>query len=263
MNKKDYRFRSRRIHASSTPASGKFISLEYVGGEWPTDKYQIDLQDKFVLRNRDYFHFFLCPTPDCGYNTNRRDVLEQHIKTCTNDVVVNYKQKKMNEPSIRQWCIENNYIDHDYFQTNFVTFDIETLGEIRCEQVTESTFLHNLQRLVTISVTKTFGPLDSRTKVFRRKSFSKADYEALISDFMSHLNKLHTEMVDLMPDNIDKSLSELEEHMAEFRKGQRQFSPGQYSKICSAKYYLDQMKTLKVYGYNSSGFDLPVLFQGN
>ena len=262
MNKKDHRFHSRRILASSTPASGKFISLEFVGGEWPSDKFHVNVDDKFILRNRDYFHFFLCPTPDCGYNTNRQDVMKIHEKTCNNDIEITYKQQNMTEPSIRKWCIDNKYLDENYHQTNFVTFDIETLGDVRSEQVTESTFLHNIQRLVTISVTKSFGPSDSRTIVFRRKGFTKADYESLISQFMSHLEQAQSEMVETIPERVLASIQELQNHISQFRKGESQFSPGQFTKICRAKRYLNLMTTLKVYGYNSSGFDLPVLFQG-
>ena len=221
------------------------------------------MEDKFILRNREYFHLFVCPTEDCEYNTNRNDLLEKHIKACSNMVQVCHKQKKMTDESIRKWCVNNNYIDEDYYQTNFVTFDIETLATVKNEQVTESTYLHNLQRVVTISVTKSWGSLDSRTKVFRRKSFSQDDYEKLINEFISHLHALQSQMVALIPNQVQKSIEDLEEAWSSFRKGERNYSPMQSSRIAKSLRYLKQMKTLKVYGYNSSGFDVPVLFQGD
>ena len=214
------------------------------------------------MRNRNYFHLFVCPTPDCEYNTNRKDNLDTHIKTCFNTIQVDHKQKRMNEPCIRQWCVDNMHLNADYYQTNFATFDIETLGDIRNEQITESTHLYNLQRVVTISVTKSFGSNESKTKVFRRKSFSVTDYEELIIDFLSYLEQIQNELVDLLPRPVLESIEKLEKSIAEFRRGERNYSPAQSTNISRGLHYLRTMKLLKVYGYNSSGFDIPVLFQG-
>ena len=263
VNKTSHRFFSKRIHKTSTPQTGNFVSLEFVGGDWPSAKTEITLNDKFILRSREYFHLFVCPTTDCEYNTNRNDLLEKHIKSCCNFVQVSHKQKQMNEESIRKWCVDNKYVDANFYQTNFVTFDIETLASIRNEQVTASTFLHNIQRVVTISVTKSWGPQISRTKVFKRKSFSQDDYETLINDFLSHLHALQSQMVSLLPNHVEKSIEDLQEAWTSFQKGERNYSPAQSARIAKGLRYLKQMKVLKVYGYNSSGFDLPVLFQGN
>ena len=224
---------------------------------------EITLDDKFILRNREYFHLFVCPTPDCEYNSNRRDAWDQHVKRCTNEIEVTYKQKLMNEASIREWCIRNEYLPADYYQKHFACFDIETLGGSCNKQITESTLLHNVQKVVTISVTKSFGDDANRTQVFIRKSFSKSDYESLIRDFMSHLEALQLEMANLIPRQVQKSIVQLECAVEEFKQGKRNYSPQQITTIRRALVYMNKLQQLKVYGYNSSGFDIPVLFQGN
>ena len=54
----------------------------------------------------------------------------------------------------------------------------------------------------------------------------------------------------------------LELAVEEFRAGKRNYSPKQITEIRRALWYLKKMQILKVFGYNSSGFDIPVLFQG-
>ena len=262
MSKNNNRFNCKRIHATSSPAASKFISLEYVNGDWSLDKCEITIHDKFILRNREYFHLFICPTPDCEYNSNRRDVWQQHVKTCTNQVDVTFKQKLMTESGIREWCVTNGYLSYDYYNQHFASFDIETLGESRNEQLTSSSLIHSVQKVVTISVTSSFEAEPSRTKVFIRKSFSKDDYENLIREFMSHLEKLQSQMMNLIPRQISTSIVKLEHDLEEFKIGKRNYSPQQVTNIRRALFYLKKIQVLKVYGYNSSGFDIPVLFQG-
>ena len=233
-----------------------------MGGEWPLDKAEITVDDKFIIRNREYFHLFVCPTPDCEYNSNRRDVWEQHVKTCTNEVDVTFKQKLMTEPGIREWCVSNGYLPNNYYQQHFASFDIETLGEQRNDSITGSSLIHSVQKVITIAVTSSFEDETNRTKVFVRKSFSKDDYENLIREFMTHLEKLQSQMMNLIPRQILTSVVKLEADLEEFKLGKRNYSPQQVTNMRRALFYLKKLQILKVYGYNSSGFDIPVLLQG-
>ena len=261
VSKANNRFNCKRVHATSSSSLAKFISLEYVG-DWPMDKCEITIHDKFILRSQEYFHLYVCPTPDCDYNSNRRDNWEAHLKRCTNEIDVTFKQKLMNEENVRSWCVRNDLIDGNYYQRDFATFDIETLGGPRNEQVTASTLIHDVQKVVTISVTNSLDDESNQTRVFVRKSFSKDDYETLIREFMSHLESLQLKMVSRMPRKVLSSIVKLEASLDEFKQGQRNYSPLQVTNIRRALGYLKKMQILKVYGYNSSGFDIPVLFQG-
>ena len=96
----------------------------------------------------------------------------------------------------------------------------------------------------------------------QRRSFEQADLEQLINEFLSHLHQAHLEMVDLMPRKIARSVLHLENELAAIKHEGRNYSPYQKAKMTQALKYLTKIRHLKCYGYNSSGFDIPVLFQG-
>ena len=168
----------------------------------------------------------------------------------------------MTAPSIRDYCIEKKYIDNDYHQVDFVCFDIETLTEDRDIVLTDKLFMHSSQKVVTVAVSKSWGRSDSRTKVLKRRSFSQDHYETFVNEFLSHLNELQSELVDLMPRKILHSISHLEQEANAIKNQERNYSPEQATQLRDALHYLKSMTILRVYGYNSGHFDLPVLFQG-
>ena len=70
-------------------------------------------------------------------------------------------------------------------------------------------------------------------------------------------------MIELMPRKISRSVLHLECELDAIKTEGRNYSPDQVAKMTQALKYLRKICNLKCYGYNSSGFDIPVLFQGN
>ena len=168
----------------------------------------------------------------------------------------------MTEKSIREWCIEKGYIDENYHQKHFATFDVETLAEEKNQIVTDKTYLHCSQRVVTVSVSRSWGPDEYRSMVFKRRTFSQDEYELFINNFLSHLHELQSLMVDLMPRKILESIAYLSEESDAIQRKERNYSPEQANWIRRGLHYLKKLQMLKIYGYNSASYDLPVLFQG-
>ena len=98
--------------------------------------------------------------------------------------------------------------------------------------------------------------------VFIRKSFDKESYDTLIREFMSHLDLIHSQMADTVPRQVMNSIIKIEGDLLAFKNGERTYSPQQVTEMRRGLSYLKKMTNLHVYGYNSSGFDIPVLFQG-
>ena len=79
---------------------------------------------------------------------------------------------------------------------------------------------------------------------------------------MTHLELVQSELVDTVPCQVKNSIVKLEADLAAFKNGERTYSPQQVTQMRRGLVYLKKMTSLHVYGYNSSGFDIPVLFQG-
>ena len=251
-----------RIHKTRLPEDKKYLSLEYVGESWPEEKTLITLEDQFILRNKDYFRVLCCPNEFCDYNTTRAFNLDRHIKTCSQDTVVQYKQTILTDQGIRKWCVENNAIEDSFHIRDFVTFDIESIGSPMNVGIGKFTTLHSLQRVISVSVTKTFGDLKNRTKVFVRKSMSEQDYSLFIAEFISYVRSLRDEFQNILPTSIASTITRLKEEIAAYKNKERNYSFQQITRFRNAINFLENLRKLRVFGFNSQSYDIPVLFSG-
>ena len=250
------------IHRTRLENQDLFISLEFIGKNWEDEKSLINLTDKFILRPKNYFKSFPCPTIDCNYYANSSFNLKRHLKNCSQETKIEYKQKRLDEPTIRDYCVSKGYIPEHYHQRNFCAFDIESIGqelpnEINAER---SSNIVNLQRVVSVSVTKSFG--DQNTKVLVRQSMSEDDYHGFIRQFMTYLLEISEEFTKLIPFSIKNSITKLDDALQAFRNKERTYSNNQIKQMNEAKQYLTKICRLRCYGYNSAKYDLPCLFPG-
>ena len=251
-----------RIHKTRQPDHQKYISLEYIGSDWPENKTLITLEDQFILRSKDHFKVFSCPNDYCDYNTNRSNNLDRHIKSCTQDTVIEYRQTVLTDNYVRERCVEKGAFPNSFHPEHFVTFDIESVGSPSEVVISENTKLHSLQRAVSVSITRTFGNADNRTTVIVRRSMELNDYRIFIQDFMTHLMKLQEELQLVLPGTIRPKLDELYMSLAEFKEGIRNYSFNQVKQIREEIHYLESICKLYVFGFNSQAYDLTVLFSG-
>ena len=121
----------------------------------------------------------------------------------------------------------NGYLPADYNQVNFATFDIESIGIPFNDHSTGNTQIHSLQRVVCVSITKSFGPAHSATEVFMRQQMTEAAYKNFITKMMVHLHSIQKEMVDLIPNQILQSISHLQTEVAAFKAKERNYSLSQ------------------------------------
>ena len=261
-NTKNRHLAYERIHKTRLPEDQKYLSLEYVGKSWPEDKTIITLEDQFILRSKDDFRVLCCPNEFCDYNTTRAFNLDRHIKTCSQDTVVQYKQAILTDHGIRAWCVEQNAIEESFHVRDFVTFDIESIGSPMNVEIGAFTTLHSLQKVISVSVTKTFGDVNDRTKVFVRKSLSEEDYRLFIAEFISYVRNIRVEYQNLLPSSITSTLTKLYEDLAAFKNKERNYSFQQVKQFRCAVRFLEDLRKLRVYGFNSQSYDIPVLFSG-
>ena len=250
------------IHRTRLENDEKFISLEYVGKNWQDEKSLININDKFILRPKNYFKSFPCPTNDCNYYAVSQFHLNRHLMNCSTETKTEYKQKKLNETTIRDYCIAKGIIPDHYHQRHFCTFDIESIGQELPHDISAEQSLNiiNVQRVVSVSVSKSFG--DQSTKVIVRKSMEEHDYHEFIRQFMTHLLEISEEYYEILPSFIKVKLADLEIALAASRNQERNYSSTQIKEMTDAKNYLSKLIRLRCYGYNSAKYDLPCLFPG-
>ena len=251
-----------RIHKTRLPEDKKYLSLEYVGDVWPAEKTLITLEDQFILRSKDFFKILCCPNDFCDYNTTRSFNLDRHVKSCSQDTVIKYKQIVLTDQDIRAWCVDQNAIPESFHVRDFVTFDIESIGSPVNVEIGAFTKINSLQKIVSVSVTKTFGDLTDRTRVFVRKSMEEADYRKFIEEFVCYLNNLHVEYRNSLPESIATTLKKLYENVSAFKNKERNYSLQQVKRFRQAISFLENLRKLRVFGFNSQSYDLPILFSG-
>ena len=250
------------IHRSRLDGEAKYLSLEYVGKEWPTEKDIIKNDDKFILRPKNYFNSHPCPSFDCNFYAQSKCHLQRHLKSCTPETRTEYKQRKLNETTVRDYCISKGLIPPEYHQRHFSAFDIECIGQdISENDVSDrSTNILNVQRVVSVSVTKSFG--NRTTKVITRKSMEEIDYHEFIRQFITYLLEIADEFLATIPISIRQNIDKLKQNLLAFKNKERNYSFNQIKEMTRAKNYMENMCRLRCYGYNSGKYDLPCLFPG-
>ena len=168
----------------------------------------------------------------------------------------------MTDSGIRDWCINRGFIPQGYHQKDFCAFDIESISDQSGIEVNSrnQTKLLNIQRAITVSITKSFG--NCETQIIVRKSMSEEHYNEFIKDFMTTLLVLHEEYVRHIPKSISDSIHFIETEMKAFKEKERNYSFQTMKLFSQAKNYLQNIYSLRCYGYNSSKYDLPCLFPG-
>ena len=228
----------------------KFIILQYLGLTWHEDKVTIAPSDLFVLRDSADFGIYFCHNKWCFFNTTVKWNFELHAKGCSNLSKVSHKQICLTWETPKQYLIRNKLIP-EFESYNFASFDIETLGDPENRFLTESTFLIETHKLVSIGIGSNFGR--KQYKVFMRDDFSEESLIKIIQNFWSELVQLQIEHQKSFPPEFESALQYLNETIA----GQ---PPYKDSILHSCKRYIENLFILKVTSFNGERFDLPIIF---
>ena len=255
-----------------------YLNLEY-NGDWP-NRSKILSTDKFRLHSKNQSNF-MCPNDFCEFQTNRKKKFDKHVKSCTNETETVFRQDKMTEKNqTRQYLIENKYLDSDFHNTNFMTYDIESLAsKENARVVSDNTSVLSEQKIVTVAFATKFNNIE-KEYLFKRKSLSREDYQTFYSEIVNFLREIGEEYSRSLPSQIQESISILETKVAEFREKLKQKDPNDVMEanelslklgipppkerglMMSGLRYLRRIQNLRIFGFNSEKYDLPILLPG-
>ena len=252
-----------------------YLNLEYVQ-EWG-ESTDISITDIFRLHTENQTDY-LCPFDYCEFATDRKVKLDQHVQSCTNSTEIEYRQEIMtSKTKIREFLIENNYLDANFVNKNFMVVDIESFGsKDSAREVSELTAIISEQKIVSCAFAKNFGTLENRTVCFTRNSFSYDDYLAFFAEIGHFLKITCLEYFKSLPQSLIENIVKLETQIKEYKKtfrdsseqgsrdcqNDREFTPKEFFLMKAGLTYLKKILTLRIFGFNSEKYDFPIFLPG-
>ena len=246
-----------------------YLNLEYLG-DWQ-NRDSILPSDMFRLHEK-LITDFVCPYHYCEFSSPDKKNFDKHVIACTNTTRIDFSQQKMTDKTmVRDFLIENNYLDSQFENTSFMTFDIESFGlKDSAREISDSTAVLSEQKIVTVAFTKNFGSSSNRTVCFKRESFSYDDYLKFFREIGFFLKQSCLEYFRSLPSSILDSISKLELQVKEFQSKSKEsivnfdenFSRRDYFLMKSGLVYLKKLLVCKIYGFNSEKYDLPIFIPG-
>ena len=235
-----------------------FLTLEF-SKPWLINKEFLDSNDLFIIGRNLNFQF--CETENCGFASDHKNTFERHIKSCKGITEFKYKQVKLTTETPWKLLRDKGYVDIDYQQKYFVSFDIETMSDRSAHtQVTSVTTELNTQRLISIALTKNFGK--NRSVALKRREMTENSYKDLLLEFKHTLYDMANEYLALIPKKIKDSYTEITNRLEIHHKTENKLSVRNYSNLRSCQAQLRRLLMLPVVGFNSEHFDLPILLPG-
>ena len=257
------------IHYESLFTS--YLHLEYLG-EW-NRRDKISFSDKFRIHEKLVVDF-VCPYDYCEFSSFDKSNFDKHVKSCTNTTEINYQQRNMTEKNkVRDFLVENKYLDSEFQNKNFMVMDIESFGSKEsARDVSDSTAVISEQKIVSVAFSKNFGSPNNRTVCFKRESFSHEDYLKFFRQIGFFLKQSCLEYFRSLPTSILDSISKLEVQVKEFqtrRKTNRtnniydpNYSPQDYFLMKAGLTYLKKLLVCRIFGFNSEKYDYPIFIPG-
>jgi len=170
---------------------------------------------------------------------------------CTNETYVRYQEKKYGENIDTKKELITQGILPKYYDTNqFITFDIETINLDREESIGRSTVIHAEQSPISIALSTGSGDY-----FFVRKDMSTEAVGVMVKEFLTKLTELRIKYYKQIPPSIKNYYEEMKDELLA-----KSTSVKRKQEIYRHSQYIRNMLRLKVLGFNSQSFDLPVLF---
>jgi len=215
----------------------------------------INFDDK-VLYIRDYslLHFYECPKKQCFFGSNDRNKYERHIKYCRDETEITCKQVKYQKPctKLEEQLFAEGILPSATFNNLFcAVYDLESFmlpAEICGRQF-------DVHRIVSAAL-KSNVPGDDE-KFYLRENMDPESLREMVEKFVLGLEDIQTKMVLQLPGSISEGYTK---YLNKVRsKDFKAMSPSDKSIINQKCAFLRKLLSLRVYGWNSERYDLPLL----
>ena len=243
--------KQRLVFKSST--KNHFV-LQSQMSDWDIDKSEITMSDSFTIPPSNLFNYYRCP--NCHFNDKDLSNFQRHVKNCSTEQIHKYKWLDLNarfDP--QKYLLENKFIDEIFENKFFVCYDIETFMDGVQTEVSSATKIQSAFKIVSIAVTKNFGTV--RSIVFVRNDFSEESYIKLASDFLAFLIKSRDEYRALLPKRHNDAFFGIKDILSQ--KKELRLSVNKQNNLQKAFEWLNKLRELKCWGFNSERFDNPCL----
>ena len=258
----------RRIIIPKTSYSSDYLNLEFIG-QWPnrTHIYKSD-----VFRLTSSVQVYSCPNPGCKFKpTHNSHNVQKHLLSCTMTTKINYRQVKMTEDNdIREYLIKHNFLEKEYQNTHFATYDLESFAaKENSRTISDKSKILSEQKIVTAAFSSTFGS----DKCIKRNSLSKVDHDHFHRDIADYIDTLAIQYRKTIPEKVLNGISSIQSILSADRKKsdtnnehgvqiESRLNVYNRAMLTRGLYYLKKITTLKIYGYNSENYDMPLLLPG-
>ena len=258
----------RRIIIPKTSYANEYLNLEFIG-KWPNRTF-ICKSDIFRLTSS--VQVYSCPNPGCKFKpTHNSHNVQKHMLSCTTTTKINYRQEKMTaDNDIREYLIKHNFLEKEYQNIHFATYDLESFASKENSRViSDKSKVLSEQKIVTAAFSSTFGS----DKCIKRNSLSQSDHDLFHEAIASHLETLANEYRKTIPEKILNGISSIQSILSADRKKsdtnnehgvqiESRLNVYNRAMLTRGLYYLKKITTLKIYGYNSENYDMPLLLPG-
>ena len=260
---------------------------------------ELDLTtDMFRLRLDQQLTIHECKHEECVFVTEKLTNLQRHEETC-NGQQTRWTFKRVNLTAKKpiEYLRQLKLLPSEYNNTNFATFDIECRQSKEESLKTPQSTTHSFQALLSIAVHDSFT--NRPPVFFLREENTEESLDATIDAFLHHLFQLQREHRAQLPSWVDENCDKLNRtimglksirglkflkhattdkqkdkrrHYAHnlrmfYTREERMELFNQYNKLhatainemMSALQYLKRLNRLRVYGFNSERYDLPVI----
>lgn len=246
--------------------SAKFAAEPYIKS-WDEDSPHFII--KLELLHREYIHIhdemqvvldksyvqpYTCSKSEkCRFETRNKSKLDRHEKACSDKTVIRYKQKCFgNQTNARKDLIDAGIIyPNDSSHKRFIAFDIESLNVTDSKRAYSKTILHGVQKVVSIGYYANFGDYKD---VIVRKDMTNDSGLKLVKTFLEKMKELQTRHFEKIPSKLKDEFTRCKE---ELKKDS--LSVEIRNRYGKRLWYIKSIMCLKIVGFNSSGYDLPVL----
>ena len=207
---------------------------------------------------------FTCSkTKNCRYETSSTQRFEKHQKICGIKNIQNITSTQTfygGDDSVLKQIADAGFIPMEaaeYENYILASFDIETIEE-KFEQCLPEKGLTTVARLKLLSLA-VGSNLDGYTpKCWVRKNMNEEEELKIIAKFIEELEWIQQQKSLLLPNWIDEGIDAIDEEIQRLKANN--FKWFEYSNLIFFKRTLNSLKTLDIFGYNSSKFDIPVIY---
>ena len=236
---------------------------------WDADRTTISIADQFTITNMTLFQ---CPKDYCLFASTDRFNFDRHCESCTDETIVDYEQRNLLDNDIAQWLVEEKFLPEvPTIEPIHAHYDLETMMRPSKSQSGNTTYLGE-ERIISIAVSDNIEG-GVRSKVFAREKLDENSLMRMVEEFWDHLLHLREEYRTKIPATINTAFFKIQEMLYPTivdgfgQKIELPLGDPLKCKLQRAHSYLDQLRTLKIAGWNSEhfvlGFEIYVTYKSD